>query len=61
MFFDDDILSVINPYIGLFGTFIVVELMIFLCLDINVNARVKVIHEYREDDLAVDYKTKEKI
>lgn len=32
--------AIINPYIGLFGIFILVELIIYFCIDINAHTRI---------------------
>ena len=50
------ILSVIclfvNPYVGLFGIFTVVELIIILCVDINANARIKLCYKVSGENAA---------
>ena len=33
--------SFVNPYVGLFGIFTLVEIIIILCIDINANVRIK--------------------
>ncbi len=35
------ICSFVNPYVGLFGIFTLVEVIIILCVDINANVRIK--------------------
>lgn len=35
------ICSFVNPYVGLFGIFTLVEVIIVLCVDINANVRIK--------------------
>lgn len=35
------ICSFVNPYVGLFGIFTLVEVIIILCVDINANIRIK--------------------
>lgn len=37
--------SFVNPYVGLFGIFTLVEIIIILCVDINANVRIKLSHK----------------
>lgn len=44
--------SFVNPYVGLFGIFTLVEIIIILCVDINANVRIKLSHKVSAENLS---------
>ena len=44
--------SFVNPYVGLFGIFTLVEIIIILCVDINANIRIKLSDKVSAEDPA---------
>ena len=42
--------SFVNPYVGLFGIFTLVEVIIILCVDINANVRIKLSDKVSAED-----------
>ena len=44
--------SFVNPYVGLFGIFTLVEIIIILCVDINANVRIKLSHKISAENLS---------
>ena len=44
--------SFVNPYVGLFGIFTLVEVIIILCVDINANVRIKLSHKVSAENLS---------
>ena len=44
--------SCVNPYVGLFGIFTLVEIIIILCVDINANVRIKLSHKISAENLS---------
>ena len=44
--------SFVNPYVGLFGIFTLVEVIIILCVDINANIRIKLSDKVSAEDPA---------
>lgn len=44
--------SFVSPYVGLFGIFTLVEVIIILCVDINANIRIKLSDKVSAEDPA---------